>query len=80
MSYGPQNRLILIHLIIFYEIIKKFTGMYWNPLEILEELEEYLYCTIAFIIPEMIQFVQENLIHRANLCIQIEDLYFEHMF
>lgn len=54
--------------------------MYWNPLEILEELEEYLYCTIAFIIPEMIQFVQENLIHRANLCIQIEDLYFEHMF
>lgn len=39
--------------------------------------EEYLHYTIAIIIPEMIQLVQENLIHRANLCIQMEDLHFE---
>jgi len=59
------------------ESFKNF--IYRNPVETLEDLEEQLYCAIATVTPEMIQRVQENLIHRANMCIQMEGLHFEHM-
>jgi len=47
--------------------------------ETLEDLQEQLHCAIATVTPEMIQRVQENLIRRANMCIQMEGLHFEHM-
>jgi len=53
--------------------------IYRNPVETLEDLEEQLHCAIATITPEMIQRVQENLIRRTNMCIQMEGLHFEHM-
>lgn len=57
-------------------LFKKF---YKDPVETLEELEEKLHCAVSSITPEMLQLTQQSLIHRANACIQMAGLHFEHL-
>lgn len=50
-----------------------------DPVETLEELEERLHCAIGNVTPAMLQLTTQSLIHRANACIQMEGLHFEHL-
>ncbi|XP_020299364.1 uncharacterized protein LOC109863516 [Pseudomyrmex gracilis] len=53
--------------------------IYQNPVESLEDLEKQLYNAIATITSKMVQRAQDNLLRRANMCIQMDGLHFEHM-
>jgi len=53
--------------------------IYQDPIETLEELEEKLHCAVGSVTPEMLQLTQQSLIHRANACIQMAGLHFEHL-
>lgn len=60
-----------------WSFLKSF--IYQDPVESLEELEEKLHCAVGNITPEMLQLTQQSLIHRANACIQMAGLHFEHI-
>lgn len=52
--------------------------IYETPVATLEDLEERLCCAIANITPKMLQRTQDNLIRRANACIEMQGMHFEH--
>jgi hypothetical protein len=53
--------------------------IYREPVDTLEELQNRLQESIATLTPEMLRNVQNNLLRRAALCIEVGGREFEHL-
>jgi DNA-binding MarR family transcriptional regulator len=53
--------------------------IYREPINILEELNDQIYETLATIIPNMFRLARENLIKRARLFLQMKGGHLEHL-
>jgi hypothetical protein len=53
--------------------------IYREPINILEELNDQIYETLATVIPNMLRLARENLIKLARLFLQMKGGHFEHL-
>jgi hypothetical protein len=53
--------------------------IYREPINILEELNDQIYETLATVIPNMLRLARENLIKRTRLFLQMKSGHFEHL-
>jgi hypothetical protein len=54
--------------------------IYREPINILEELNDQIYETLATVIPNMLRLARENLIKLARLFLQMKGGHFEYLF
>jgi hypothetical protein len=53
--------------------------IYREPINILEELNDKIYETLATVIPNMLRLAREYLIKQVRLFLQMKDGHFEHL-
>jgi hypothetical protein len=53
--------------------------IYREPINIVEELNDKIYETLATVIPNMLRLAREYLIKRVRLFLQMKDGHFEHL-
>jgi hypothetical protein len=61
------------------EVVYLKNYIHREPINILEELNDQIYETLAAVIPSMLRLATENIIKRARLFLQMKGGHFEHL-